>query len=341
MRVSFLTFGQLHGTASGRTTSDTASARYRALLPAEHLGGHGIAARVFSTDEQFWQHAGYSQVPADVVVFSKSFDRRNERLAEALKRAGCRVCFDICDNHFEHPRYGAHYRYMTGIADLVTASTPAMAQIVRLACGRDAHVVGDPVETRRGAARFAPSATGVRILWFGHPVNADTLQAVLPELAAASAAVPLQLTACTTPSPLLHDELASWSRRSSGTLQCRVVPWSVAALEGELAQCDLVIIPSLATDRKNVKSPNRLTEALWAGRMVVAFPLPSYLQYSDYALISPRIGDAVLAVLREPSGQEARIRAGQEYIAEHSTPEVIAARWSAVFRGRAADGAAA
>ena len=330
MKINYITFGSLHRDERGQVTSSMASARYRILLPAREIGRLGHEVNIHATDESFWREQRYRQLEGDVTVFCKSFDTRNETLARALQQAGQTVALDICDNHFEHPVHGAHFRRMVEIADCIVASTVKMAEIIHDRTGRRALVIGDPVEGVRGTARFNPDRRPLRALWFGHPLNLDSLFAGLPDLASACARCPMELAIVTAIIPGLREQVLEWNS-SHSSLQLFLAPWSPETAVVCLRECDVVLIPSLSDNTKIVKSPNRLLEGIWAGRPVLAYPLPSYTEFQDYAILHTHLGSALEQLLRSPEAMTQKIQRGQDYIARHYLPEHMAARWLAVL----------
>jgi glycosyltransferase involved in cell wall biosynthesis len=143
----------------------------------------------------------------------------------------------------------------------------------------------------------------------------------------------LQLTVVTAPVPALLAELARWNREAAPAMTVQFTAWSLAETQRQLAGCDLVIIPSLDNERKNVKSPNRLTETIWAGRLAVAYPIPSYMEFAAFAHIATDLEAALSEVLATPGSHAERIAAGQQYIAGHYSHEAIGRRWEAIFQG--------
>jgi hypothetical protein len=196
MEVSWITFGSPVRRADGSITSDLASLRYRVLSPIRELNrapyGHQLTAISEKTSDDLKEKA----LRADVVVFSKSFLPANEALAERARSRGVRVIFDVCDNHFQHPAFGPHYRRMSALADQVVCNTLEMAKVARAYCAGEPVVIADPYEGPRGAAAFAPDGP-LRLLWFGHPSNLDSLQEGLGDLIAYSASQPVALTVLT------------------------------------------------------------------------------------------------------------------------------------------------
>jgi glycosyltransferase involved in cell wall biosynthesis len=317
MRVVWVSFAPLRKTAAG-LTSDVASGRYRLTLPAQAIPGSkvthiGPGANRRTLLERF---AG-----ADAVIFGKLFDislvPSTLELASELRKRGVKVIADYCDDHFLHPALGPGYRALANAADAVVASTPALAEVLRAQTPVRVSVVTDPVEGERGEPS-ADLARPPRLLWFGHPLNLDTLPFGLSQLTERK--IDFSLTIVTSPGA------------GAETLGHRFRAWSTQAVFEELRRCDAVIIPSNPRDpRKAVKSPNRFTESIWAGRFVVAHPLPAYEPLAGYGWVGEHLGDGVAWLLENPQRALERIRAGQQAITEHYSPEAVGRAWLAVI----------
>src|SRR5436190_19237779 len=128
MRILFAVTGALSQSPSG-PTSDLASARYRVLIPAQGLARLGHEVQIATPGPGGWP-PGAREAQPDVLVISKSFDPATEELARAMKAKGVRVAVDFCDDHFAHPNIGPHFRALASLADVIVASTPAMADAV-------------------------------------------------------------------------------------------------------------------------------------------------------------------------------------------------------------------
>ena len=330
----------LHGALErdrGRLTSRLASARYRALIPARHLAAHGIHSEFLCLGES----APPARCPrADVVVLSKSFDAEAIAVAESARAQGSALIADFCDDHFDHPRLGACHRRLAALADRVTAATAAMAETVAARTGRAATLVDDPYEGPAGAPAFAPAPERVKLLWFGGLTNLDSVLMMMAALVPFAAERALDLHLVTAPAPELVAACAEWHRKLAPRIALRLTPWSLDATWAALAAADLVAIP---TDRhlaggpgRTVKSPNRMVEALRAGRFPLAHPIPAYQELGAYGWVDDDLIMGLGWALAHPEAVRARIAAGQAAIAARFAPEVVARSWAAALRGAAA-----
>lgn len=318
MRIVWVSFAPLRKTPEG-FTSDVASVRYRLAIPARAIPGSkvtyiGPGANRRTLLERF--------ADAQAVVFGKVFDasvgHTALELAAALAKRGVKIVADYSDDHFGNPAMAAVYRALCNAADVAVASTPALAEVLREQTATPVKVVSDPVEGERGELRVE-RAFPPRLLWFGHPVNLDTVPFGLSQMNARKSR--FALTLVTAPGA------------GAERLGHRFRPWSVGALAEELRECDAVVIPSNVHDpRKIVKSPNRFTEALWAGRFVIAHPLPSYQPLAQYGWVGDDLGEGLAWFRDHPQQAIDRIRAGQEWTSQHASPAAIAAAWNAVVQ---------
>ncbi len=313
MRIVWVSFAPLRKSAAG-LTSDQASVRYRLLIPADAIPGSKVThfARGANRRTLLERFEG-----AHAVVFGKlSAPALAPELVEligSLKAREVRVLVDFSDDHFVHPDLGPAYRILADAANRAVASTPTLADVVRTLTATPVCVITDPVEGERGEPKSS-IRTPARVLWFGHPTNLDTLRAALPHLAGCSLTV---MTAAGAGAEGLGD---------------RFVPWSTAALFAALRECDAVVIPSNPHDPgKAVKSPNRFTEALWAGRFVIAHPLPAYQALAAFGWVGDDLGEG-LSWLSDHTGEAAeRVRAGQQWVSQHCSRAAVAGAWQSAI----------
>ena len=317
MRVVWVSFAPIER-QGGRATSALASVRYRLLLPSAALAAQGCDSRVTAIPRSANRRTLMERFRgAHAVVLGKVFapEQAGQVLAlvESLKQERVPVIADYSDDHFAHPALGGMYRTLAASVDAVVASTPTLADAARAHTRAHVSVVTDPVEGERGEPRV-PNAPPYRLLWFGHPTNLDTLQYGLPQLKG-------------------HDlSLVSAAGSGAERLGARFRPWTTQAVFDELRECDAVFIPSNPHDpRKAAKSPNRFTESVWAGRFVLAHPLPAYRELADFGWVGDDLGDGARWLAAHPDEALARIRSGQAAVGERFSPRAIGEGWKAAI----------
>ena len=319
MRVVWVSFLPLRKTPRG-TTADHASTRYRLLIPAQAIPGSKVTYLGAATNRRtaLERFAG-----AEAVVLGKFVDPPLGALAldlaAALQKAGIRVVADFSDDHFDEAGLGPFYKALANTADAVVAATPGLAETLKENTPVPVTAITDPVEGRRGDARETVRRPP-QLLWFGHPNNLRTLALGMPQIERSSPDA--QLTIMTAPGA------------EANSPQFRIRDWSLEALFEELRDCDAVIIPSDPHDpRKAVKSPNRFTESLWAGRFVIAHPLPAYEPLGAYGWVGEDLGKGLAWLLDNPEAAAARVRKGQDVVAEHFSPSAIGRAWQHAIAG--------
>ena len=310
-------------------TSAVASVRYRITSTAAALARSGVECKVTYLGpganrrtllERFRNMnavvLGKILPPAE--AFSRDLALALELIAQ-LRQQKIAVLADYSDDHFVNPVLGEGYRALANAVDRVTATTPALAEAVRAHTSVPVSVITDLVEGARGEPRISQK-TRLSLLWFGHPVNLETLRYGLPQVAAAG--VPYALTLLSAPD----------AERYAKEIGARFRPWSIGALFSELSACDAVILPSNPHDpHKAVKSPNRFAEAIWAGRFGIAHPLPAWNALGAGGWVGDDLGVGLKWYAENPDAALSRIRRGQELIAERHSPEAIATLWKNVI----------
>jgi glycosyltransferase involved in cell wall biosynthesis len=333
-----------------------ASMRFRVGMPARALAALGVESRFVGLDApEVLAHLTPDRV--DAVVFAKLSTPRGPTFstfvtaylgtADHARARGLGVVVDLVDNVFATDR-SDFFVELVARADVVTVATAALAEICAQHAKVPIQVVADPVEGERRKARFAPPRASwlgrvglrrvatepLRLLWFGGQYrNFLDLAALFPALSELATAQPIDLAIVMNPDERIARELASLEDRGPDGLAAHFVEWSLAALSGELERCNLVLLPSdLRDSMRTVASPNRLARALWAGRAVVAHPLPSYIEFRDAALLGADLVDAIRWAVAHPGQMAARIELGQQIVATRYSGAAIGQRWYEVLR---------
>jgi tetratricopeptide (TPR) repeat protein/SAM-dependent methyltransferase len=326
-RLIWVTAGAIK-IVNDKQISELASARYRVIAPSVGLAELGWQSEIVNEELSQVMGGWGSAVPkvGDTLIVSKVFGEHALKLASDAKSRGANIIVDFCDNFLEHPKRGALQHSLLKMADKVIASTEVMAHAIKKHGYQVDAVISDPVEMQHGEPKFEPNKT-LQILWFGHAVNLDTLKSFLPSLAEYSSEQPLHLSVVTT----LPNGKSDLNNITPAGLSVTYVPWSADATQKAITNCDIVIIPVLESQFKSAKSPNRLLETLWAGRMVVAGPLPAYLPFADSAWVGKDLIDGIRWSLMNPGVVKERILQGQVDIATHFTQKAIAQSWANIL----------
>src|SRR5262245_15423229 len=286
---------------AGRLTAKAASLRLRLLIPMAELAARGHEVALLRPDSSSFDDCVARVGEFDAMVFSKTFER-GEFVIELFNRAmmaGTPTLFDVCDAIDEASDSGRRNLKMLSEASTVVSSTPLLAAAVRSFRGQDSIVVTDPYEGPRGEPAWRPGDR-LKALWFGHESNLDTLEGLLNELVVIGRRRPIELTILTGPVPDLGRQCKEFNQRWRHLVAARYERWSLDATWAALAGTDLVVIPSLRDQpAKLIKSPNRSVESLWAGRCVIANPVPAYLPFADWAFLDESIRRGLKRALDE------------------------------------------
>ncbi len=330
-----------------------ASMRFRIGIPARELGTLGVGSAYLGLDTPaVLEHLAPGRI--DAVVFSKlstprgpAFDvfaRAHLGTADHARARGLGVVVDLVDNVFETDR-GEFFAALLARADAVTVPTEPLAE----ACARHTRapvlLVDDPVEGGRRPPRFAPprpvprfgfgraAPRPLQLLWFGGQYRTyRDLAALFPALGEFARKQPVDLSIVTGTDDRIAREIESLRSSAPRTFSARFVAWSLEAVAEELEACDLVLIPADLRDAmRATASANRLARALWAGRAVVAHPLPSYVDFRDATLLHTDLVAAVRTAVADAAETERRIGIGQELVAARFAPAAVSRRWREVL----------
>jgi len=291
-----------------------ASNRYIAFIPAHELG-----APVWSCPGEGGAASFLDEHRPRALVLGKAFHDGFLALAQAAHARGVKLLVALCDWHFDDPRIIA----LSRLADRVIVPNTVMAQAVRNELGLDTTIIEDPYEGPRGAPAFTPRDT-VRLLWFGHAANHDTLKAAVAQVGA----VPrkLHLTILTNLTDRVPDLLRGLPRLRAA-LELDIVDWTLQRQLDLTARCDAVLLPSRPGNDKAVRGHNRLVQAIHAGRLALAYPLPAYTELAEYCWCGKDLGQGLTWALRNRADATRRIAAGQAAIDARFAPALVAARW--------------
>lgn len=310
-------FSHIGWVVSGANPEQLASYRYVALIPAANLGA---PVWRFDPEADVLQFLDRHR-PALLVLTKAAFHTGFLALAQAAKARGIPVLAAMCDWHFDSPvNIG-----LARIADRIVVPTRAMADAVREHYGQEAVVIEDPYEGPRGTPRFAPGKV-IRLLWFGHSANHDTLAAGIAQVGAGYRR-DLHVSVITSePENVSH--VLSALPRLKASIEVEVFPWSLERQWDLTEQCDAVLLPSHPARDKVIRGHNRLVQTIHAGRLALAYALPAYRELDAFCWCGRDLGQGLTWALSHRVEVEKRIATGQAAIDQRFAPARIAARWA-------------
>lgn len=262
---------------------------------------------------------------------------RRDRLFKSIEQRPYPLFADFSDNYaaLRDTRSPLLAGYQAKIASLVALTVPcaALAEQLRPQAAYGVEVVEDPYELPEMPAVFAPQHDALRLCWFGASFDAELLTDSFVSLAASLRSKRLRVDLVTAAARRSFP--TQLGRRLSAvhpSAEVRFIEWSPSNVSAALKACDLVVLPQ---DRRSEwargKSHNRLVQAIRAGRLALASPIPSFIELADFACV----GDDLPALAQHALAHRAqlleRVRAGQAYVRGRFAPERIARRWAEVL----------
>jgi glycosyltransferase involved in cell wall biosynthesis len=281
---------------------------------------------------------------------SSEFLRLSQHVLTQANRAlaqGVAVIADFNDDHFDHPVLGPHWRSAAALATLCTAGSPNMASAVARHARGPVVVVGDPIASPAGEPRVfrgvpwlsrllsrllpASGPPRLKLVWYGHPNNWSAMEHWARDLEALSREQPLLLWLVTQPSRRVQAWVDAFNRKNAPAAFAEWVQWDEETQWSYVSDADAVLLPSDPADPKlAVKSSNRLTDALNAGRYVVASSVPSYRPFDAYCSLTEEPAKALKWMIRNSEAALGKIAGGQQLSQELASVAVMADKWAQV-----------
>lgn len=346
----------VQGDAAAGFHSALASNRYRAILPAQGLQALGHDVEL--VDVARWLQGGEGR--PDVIVIGKLLAGASpdefralsllvRDRTKALLAAGVPVVADFNDDHFEHPVMGEHWRETARLVSSCTVGSDVMAQAVGRYAARAVAVIGDPIGSPRRDPRVfrrtrglgswfsgvlpGQSASRLKLVWYGNPVNWPAMSDWMERLAPLAQEQSFLLWIVTRPQAAIEQQVERFNARHGPAAMATLLPWDEETQWSVVADADVVLIPSDPADpKKAAKTANRLTDALHAGRYVVASPLPAYQPFANFAALTDDPLGALRAYLDAPDACLQKVQAGQGAAQVTAGVEAVAQQWQAALQ---------
>jgi hypothetical protein len=327
MKITWFATG-IDSSSTGRFESSRASTRFQCLIPARILEEQGHEINIIQSDKISDPETLADKNFGEVNIFIKSFIQLDELFAERARQLNRKVIYSFCDFDFLRPEMMRHRKKMSELSHRCVAVSETLSKAVSQTLNIvKPIVITDPYEGPHGPPKFAPSNNKLKLVWFGHTGNLQELFDQLTDLANFGRNIPVSLDIVAQSIDGMEKAFDQANAKFQGDLVLHLTPWSLENTWQSLAQSDAVIIPSINNKKKVAKSPNRIVESLRNGRFVVAHPITSYFDYSEYIRIDPDIIKGLNWMMENRPKIGALIHNGQAYIRQHNSPPVVADNW--------------
>jgi SAM-dependent methyltransferase len=349
----------IKGDAESGFSSSLASNRYRAIIPAAQLRREGHTVEFVPMSD--WTTSRASSPAPDVCVIGKllpnndptRFERLSRQVLDGITDAAARgvtTVADFSDDHFDNAQVGAYWRGLAARAGICTAGSDVMAQAVQRHSQGPVVTVGDPLASPpaaprvfrqpKGASAWAQrllggskSAHRLKLVWYGNNGNWPAMQRWSDALGSYAATRPMLLWIVTRPNATIENYIQRFNEKHGPGALMGLVPWEEAIQWSIVEDADIVLVPSdLSAKAKAAKSANRLTDALNAGRYVVASPIPAYEVFRPYVSLTDDPVQAVRDYLAQPAQAMEKLSAGQIAVRTRHDASQVATEWLRAFR---------
>lgn len=302
-----------------------AGIRIRCLTIAPHLGNFGPAIRLVESLNLDDRIADRSFFDADVYVIYQTLEDHRPVVATLLDAGKC-VVVDVCDEVSKHQGVLSFTWDNARRATAVTVPTRNLA--ARLAPRTDTpiYVVPDAVEGERQPIRPPRGDGPLRLFWYGWQHKIGTLAQRLPALAEFARRRPLDLTIMSNldpVQPLLRGMLGAAGDR----LAIRAVPWLHADFNAAMEQADIAIVPYDDSVAYSGRSPVRVIQAAWQGRLAISEDVEGYPELARFGVLHRSIVDGIAWALDHPHDAARQLELLQACVAESYRPQVVAKAW--------------
>lgn len=312
----------------GSLFSRRACVRLRCIGPSNYLSRKGH--KLFLANIACWKNWINDPMfyDADIYVIGKAFINLSP-VIQNLKQIGKKIVIDVSDNIFEPPEDSLKeiYESILPLADRVIVASEELVKVLRRRIENNITVIPDHVEGSKLLPLFNPGTDELKLLWFGYPNNLSLLDNFLPNLGTLAAERYISLSIVTA----WDDYLLNIFKDGRNGIHIKHTEWSLENMSRELKNCDLVIIPSSQTPARITKTANRIMTSLYAGRYVVAYPLPAYLEFSPFISLGQDLVEGIRFSLKNPDIVKRRIGNGQVFIEKHYSPDIIFRLWETVL----------
>ncbi len=272
----------------------------------------------------------------DIIVLAKDSSIKE---GQFLLDNNIKFVFDICDDKwktYKSKRFKLidTYNFLCKNANLVTTSTPTLANIIHKHTGIHAHIITDPVERERKEpeVKIITDDTVIKFAYYGAGKNFEVIKwdKIVNDLKTVHKKIEIHVVIGRVNKHLgkvqhLIEQKIMYAYQWTYELQDQIVD-----------DCHFVLIPiNVVNENITAKSPNRLIDGIQRGKLVLTNTgVNSYEPFRNFSYFVSNFnyGQGLQYAINNRDEALRNIKAGQLYIDQHHTPEIIGKKWIEIER---------
>lgn len=271
----------------------------------------------------------------DIIILAKDTSIKD---GQFLLDNKIKFVFDICDDKWESrkSKLTDTYNFLCKNANLVTTSTPTLANIIHRHTGIHAHIITDPVERERKEPEFKniTNDTIIKFAYYGAGKNFEVIDwnKIVNDLKIAHNNNKIEI----------HVVIGR-ANKHLGKVQHLIEQkmlfahqWTYELQDQIVDDCHFVLLPIVNVNENiSAKSPNRLIDGIQRGKLVLTNSgVDSYEKFKNFCYFVPNFnyGKGLLYAINNRNEVLTNIKRGQLYIDQHHTPEIIGKKWIEIER---------
>jgi hypothetical protein len=271
----------------------------------------------------------------DIIILAKDTSIKD---GQFLLDNNIKFVFDICDDKWgsRKSKLTDTYNFLCKNANLVTTSTPTLANIIHRHTGIHAHVITDPVERERKEPEFKNilNDTTIKFAYYGAGKNFEVIDwnKIVNDLKVAHNNNKIEI----------HVVIGR-ANKHLGKVQHLIeqkilfaYQWTYELQDQIVDDCHFVLLPIVNVNENiSAKSPNRLIDGIQRGKLVLTNSgVDSYEKFKNFSYFVPNFnyGKGLLYAINNKDEVLTNIKRGQLYIDQNHTPDIVGKKWIEIER---------
>jgi hypothetical protein len=269
----------------------------------------------------------------DIIVLAKDTSIKD---AQFLLDNKVKFVFDICDDKWgsRKKKLVETYNFLCKNANLVVTSTPTLANIIFRHTGKKAHVITDPVERERKEPILLniKEDTIIKFAYYGAGKNFEVIDwnKIVNDLKRIHNKIEIHVVI-----GRVHKHLDKVKHLIEQKI-LYAYQWTYELQDQIVDDCHFVLIPIVSVNENiSAKSPNRLIDGIQRGKLVLTNTgVDSYEPFRNFSYFVSdfNYGQGLKYAINNRNEVLQNIKAGQLYIDQHHTPEIIGKKWIEIER---------